>query len=319
MKKVILVLLLALPLYSFAQKIRFTDSTNYWVTIASGPDCPHLTRYYTFGTDTIIHGTIYRKLISSFMPSGICLDIDFQDLSGFFLREDTLTHKVYYRYLRFFSPDSLEHILYDYNLNAGDTLAYPSLVDSVVSIDSTIINGVYHKILNMQNKSAPFGLRGYSVTEGIGCTNNPVLPAFFGSCFEYAEQLVCFSQHGIYPAIHTIYSPTMCSLDLLGFVNSNDCVVLRLSSNKIAKPPVTISVNPNPANEFFDITTNDNFDNNTTISVYDVTGRHIYMSEENQLKNTITINTSFWNDGLYFVIVQNNNGIIKKEKIVVKH
>jgi len=39
----------------------------------------------------------------------------------------------------------------------------------------------------------------------------------------------------------------------------------------------------------------------------------------NDMQNTFSINTSSFPDGLYMVIIQDNTGIIQKQKIVINH
>lgn len=78
----------------------------------------------------------------------------------------------------------------------------------------------------------------------------------------------------------------------------------------------TIQIAPNPATDHIDITATSQFTPNTFISVFDRSGRCIYRAPA-ELQNELTINTSTWIDGLYMVTILNDEGIVKKEKIVI--
>ncbi len=80
-----------------------------------------------------------------------------------------------------------------------------------------------------------------------------------------------------------------------------------------------IIISPNPAGSDVYVATAGLFEQGTIISVYDMTGKCIFNTKADAQKNTLTINTSTWPDGLYMVIVQNNGGIVKKEKVVIRH
>jgi len=338
MKTLYLIALVVLSFGAAAQKLRITDSTNHWVTVGDCADCPFFSLYYSYGSDTIIAGNHYRVLtVTPWFPPRICPGGCSNFSAGFVLREDTITNKVYYRYLNVFaSPDPLEHVLYDYSLNAGDSISYPSftpvpMVDSIVSIDSTLINGVYHKIQNIQNKSTSGGgSRAYSVVEGLGTTNGPVLPAFFIGCFEYEERLACFSQDTTYPLIHAPCNPAMCNPGALdSFVNSVGCTYVLtedsiyqpyygpIYTTNTIKPNEAVTFDPNPADNYLRVKAGSSFGDNTMVTIYDITGRPVFQSALPP-KNAITINTSSLSEGLYIVFVQSSNGSAI-QKIVVVH
>lgn len=86
---------------------------------------------------------------------------------------------------------------------------------------------------------------------------------------------------------------------------------------KNINPDNVVSISPNPANDQLKITINRTNSNNTFISVYDMSGRCIYRTDAG-IQNELAINTSSWIDGLYMVIVQDNEGIVKKEKVVIR-
>ncbi len=332
MKHIPTILLLVFAINTNAQKIRFTDSTNHWTTLSlRGGDLCSFQNTFSYGADTTVSGISYRYMRESsslFIP-GSCMGSGFcmgggADSFNYLVREDTTSGIVYY-----INPfDTLEHLLFNYNLNVGDSITYlfpsNSFTDSVASIDSTLINGIYHKIFNMQNKGNPTG-RNYTILEGIGCTNSPTFPAWFPGCFEYTESLVCFSEHGTYPTASApinscaAYSSYPCSyLFIPSFHNIAGCVGALATSNAKKQTPF-LTITPNPATDHIDITSEHPFAQNTFVTVYDMSGRSVFRTQAEQ-KSSVTINTSEWRiDGLYMIIIQDNSGIIKKEKMVVQH
>ena len=172
MKNTITILFVLIALSAGAQKIRFTDSTNQWTTLSfNGGSLCSFENSFGYGADTTILGTTYRimtELSSTFLP-GVCIGTSsgcYSPAQRYFIREDTTAGIGY-----IFNPaDTAEHMLFNYNLHVGDsflrTYSVWSDVDTVVSVDSTLINGVYHKILNMQNTTT--WEINYTVLEGVG-------------------------------------------------------------------------------------------------------------------------------------------------------
>ena len=100
--------------------------------------------------------------------------------------------------------------------------------------------------------------------------------------------------------------------------NSTDCGELQnFTAVSIIGNNSVVRVSPNPATDHIDITSDQPFAPNTFITVYDMSGRFVFRTHAEQ-QSVLTINTADWIDGLYIVIVQDNTGIIKKEKVVVR-
>ena len=331
MKPILIILLFSIALNASAQKIRFTETTNQWMTTSVNGDGCYFSTYFSYGTDTIIHGITYRKLFgngsqySGYHDMCYCGTYEFAAQYYYGIREDTIAGMVYYIGLSTGGADTQEHLLYNYNFNVGDSITYTfgggSHTDTVVSIDSTLINGVYHKIFNFQNKVLGFQL-SYTVLEGVGCTNSPVFPTFFGGCFEYGESLVCFYENGILPAAHApINSCGSCTPNCPPYFNGTifdnilNCGSM-LSVKTINEQTPSITITPTPATDHIDITSDHPFPSNTFITVYDMSGKSVFRTSAEQ-QNTMTINTSECIEGLYMIIIQDNSGIIKKEKVVI--
>ncbi len=322
MKYLFLLCIILSTFFTSAQKIRFTDSRNQWTTYFAYHDNAPMVATFKYYTDTFAFGRYYKQLRSNtnfYYCSGVpCPGVISGGPRNFLVREDTIAGKVYYRDISTLSTDTREHMLYNYNCALGDTTSFGGLIDTVVSIDSILIGGVYHKIIRMENFT--YG-RNYYAVEGVGCTNGPLFPAYFG--FEWNESLICFSQSGIYPPVATVpvglgHFGTYCCFTYIAdsFDNSRGCATV-LSEHTTPHLASSISINPNPAINYINITTNKSFEKNTFIRLFDFTGKCLFLEEVNEQDNYIHINTSAWSTGVYLMLIQNNSGILKKEKITI--
>ena len=321
MKFLLSSVLILLTFSGSAQKIRFTDHRNSWKTAADGADCVYANRYYFYGTDTTIHGNRYNRMLtrSEFSPSD-CIDFLFEYPGDFYIREDTIANKVYYlSYNVIFSPDTFDHILYDYTLNVGDSIAYGPYgihtMDSVTGIDSIFISGIKYKIFHLQNM-AGYGTGFYTIVEGLGCTGSPILPTFFVACFEYEERVLCFNQNSYYPPFNIPVNDLCAGWG--GDTLNNNLGCLTLSRPIQNKKELIVNFNPNPADDLMLISTNVPFSPHTTLNIYDITGKNI-LSEELPLQTQYKMNTSNLPNGMYMCIIQDYKGILQKQKIVISH
>ena len=306
MRTTLSILLIVFFATASAQKIRFTDPRNHWVTTGQrGMPTIYFGNHFSYGSDSVMFSNTYKPIIES--GGGPTLSY------RYWIREDTIANKVFYREP---NKDTLEHILYDYNLHISDSISYSNnTVDTVQSIDSILIGGIFHKVFTMRGK---YYWRVYTFIEGVGGTNNPFWPSFFNSSFiEYTEGLLCFSQDSLMQAITSSWFVPWLPLD--SFRNGrNNCNIIIVFVNNTEKQKPSISISPNPAYDYIDVAPSGQFTNNTFVSVYDMTGKCIYHTQADEMKSTIKINASSFPDGLYMVIVQNNTGILKREKIIIR-
>ncbi len=216
----------------------------------------------------------------------------------YWIREDTTVNIVYYREPEM---DTLEHRLYDYNLQLGDTIqftngAYVSY-DSVAGLDSVLLRGVYHKIFTMQGN--PSG-RAYTMIEGIGATNSPVWPAFFTSGPEYLEKLLCFREDTFMPGVVAAYYMYAGAEGPDSFRNgAEDCYPL-----SVAKPEKTpMLLYPNPATTTLSITAPQVI---SSVSIINLIGQTVYTHGCNAEKAEVDI--ARLPNGVYFVEVNGTDG-----------
>jgi hypothetical protein len=181
MKKIFLVFGLILFLSNtFAREYHpFVDTTKMWSAMRTAyPQGIQETYFTRFGGDTVINKTTYNKVLET-------TDTLLQnwELIGT-VREEPGSKTVYYRDL-----NGNEGKLYDFNMQAGDTLeitnyyygpTYSTFTYSCMSVDSILINGQYHnsyvvRFLWTDNKEK------YSYEtwiEGIGCDYGALASGF---------------------------------------------------------------------------------------------------------------------------------------------
>ena len=327
MKSTFVIALLLLSISASAQKIRYSDKRNHWLTKGDQMSlitwlCDH-TCFLSFGADTAINGVVYQPLIINIVYEPYyCGSIGIGNGPAMYIREDTLANIVYSIYAAGMANDTVEHVLYNFNLNVGDTIRYKGItgvfVDSVLRIDSAMINGINHKVFTMDHtaNNPGGGYSGmYTIIEGVGSLGSYCHP--FSYCFERWEQLVCFAQdYDTGPAFVPIRAPfNACSQPFDSLNTTLSCRTLSIDIHHVHE--ASISITPNPAADQINIVLSGNIAGVAFISVYDVSGKCIYRSTEQSLKQTISINTSLWADGLYMVLIQNEDGIVKKEKVVI--
>lgn len=329
MRKIFIILLLIGSTSAFAQTyFPFPDSIGVWrqaSTYDQGLSMYELTNYNIFlNGDTIIDSTLYSKLYiyscGTFMipfsypnpPTGCPIDTSNASYYGL-LRE--INKKVYFR------PDSLYYnndnswssfcfasnwnrnedlLLYDFNVNEGDTIVYPfldSLSIFITSIDSILIQTNYRKKFNYNISSwgnssscSHFGV-GYNYVEGIGDISTGLFSLYI-SYFENAESLNCFED------------------DEVSFSNVSNCMTLGTDDVMIKD---SNQIYPNPASEVLFI----EIDNPTTNLIYilDITGKEIYTTKA--LQRTTTIDVSYLKSGLYMVKIVSNQGNITSKLISI--
>ena len=216
---------------SFAQKIRFSDTTNVWCTRELTEPTPHAyTMVYNSShyTGSIVVGGRQYHIIDDWA----------------YIREDTIASKVYMR----FSTDTFDRLLYDYNAVAGDTVvnyvnAYPYAMmtkNYVTSVSSTTIDGISYRVWNMDNG-------GFHIIEGLGCAEGfqlPVTPLVSNSIM----QLLCFYNEG---SKYPLGTPVPTSIATFSYYNMNfdNSASCALNAEQTRQKNVQLTVIPNPTDQ----------------------------------------------------------------------
>ncbi len=249
----------------------------------------------TTAGDTTINSISYKKLsvpIEIVISNGQCFGLGSWTIPGHYVgafRQNTQSKKVY-----FIAPDSTtEHLLYDFNLNVGDTVkgyleSFATPKDTVISIDSVLVGSTYRKRWNINS--------GYniSIIEGIGSTYGLTekSPGVLTDMSDYT--ITCFRQNN-----QTLYPDTAAICELLTALNGNHFQV----DNS--------SVTPNPFTDRILVKTSNSDLMNLTI--YNLFGEKLIQQNFNK---QVEISTAVLPDGVYIYQIESKSGFIKTGKLV---
>ena len=227
----LLLSLLLMHCHVYAQKIRFTDTSNKW----------HYVNKYLFNN---FWSPVKGSITGTTIQNGITYSIYEGSNDSALVRFDSTTNRVYTKIYRnsYYTLDTNEFVLYDFNANVGDSLKTPYHNYIVRTKDSININGTKHYTFQIDN-----GLRLLTIIEGIGSINDPLMP-YLGFFFEWQQRLVCFQNNGTYPTLSVPYT-------YMGFDNNISCKDTNgvdVKNIPINRKGITIS--PNPANQYSKIT-----------------------------------------------------------------
>ncbi|HEX5003512.1 MAG TPA: T9SS type A sorting domain-containing protein [Bacteroidia bacterium] len=202
-------------------------------------------RQYYYGNDTVIGSFTYHKLIvdnfnvdywqGPIMCSPGCVPSDHYysytaNYAGA-IRNDSAQKKVYY----YEQGSAGEVVLYDFNLNLGDTLpiTYTNVValNRVNKIDSVLVGTVYHRRFWLNDISmpppGPQDSGFVALIEGIGSTYGLLTPLLIPFEFECHLACVTVDSTTVYPD-----ASTSCSFITTGIAS--------------APPEIQLSIYPNP-------------------------------------------------------------------------
>jgi hypothetical protein len=196
MRKILVLLPTIMVMFAAAQ-------TNIYHPFPDSNACWNITyyQYYcTFGDafedysitisgDTIINSESYLKLSTpcvNFYNSGTCTQTHYPGYKGA-IRQDIPNKKVY-----FIPPiSSTEYLLYDFNMNVGDTIqgyiaSYSGTYDTVILIDSVLVGNDFRKRWYINDWYDIYFIEGIGSTYGL-LENSPGYstdaPGFTIDCF----------------------------------------------------------------------------------------------------------------------------------------
>ena len=207
MKKVLILSVLFFSLnQSYAQKIRFNDTTNMWISCSSDPFT-----WIVDGNGNIIKPSTAKRIKNDTLLNGHTYY--YHCRYNAWIREDSAGRKCYYWQL----TDTTEQIFVDFTMQAGDTLKFLGVPTVLKTVDSVLINGVYHIVQDFGFQAIMEGIGPkYSAVVGLETPyhpiccfetggQRPVLPAqqvWFdnvSSCVTSVKNIVTTKQAGILP------------------------------------------------------------------------------------------------------------------------
>ena len=236
MKLKYLLLLLATPFFLPAQSNNykeFPDSNAVWNFHYSMHCLQNGTgnEYYSIELkgDTIINSLKYHKLHTPYIESHTSGSCNFPTI-GYkgALREDVQQKKVYY-----IPPfETTERLLYDFNMQIGDTVEgytqeqFQNSVNTVIAIDSVLINGQDHKRWLLNTCYDEYLIEGVGATFGLIERSNDCMT-------DLADfKLLCFRNGG-----SSIFPDSLSSCNLITSIEEK-------STSKMS-----MEIQPNPAED----------------------------------------------------------------------
>lgn len=260
---------------------------------------------YFIDGDTIIAGNNYHKILYTgtyHHVSWTSYWINYINQNKGAFREDTAKHILFCPY-----GDTLDYVLYDFNLSIGDTLAqsYMNYLGSgnwVSAIDSILVGGQYHKRYHISNDTAgtSWNYNYVSFIEGVGSTFGLLGfgPSSLWPVFERESHLSCYIHNGT--TEYTDSTTTSCDPLIIGIAEHSE--------------ETQISIFPNPTTGIINIKTP--FSEKTQIEIFDVLGKTIYQTTFSTSENTI--NLSQFPKGVYSLKASSGNKFNTSQKIVLQ-
>jgi hypothetical protein len=261
-------------------------------------------QYYISG-DTLINSYKYKKIYRSFvLVNNVSCPPPYgpptSPSSGYVgaLKDDSIANKTFF----LFPNTTTDSLLYDYNLNVGDTMKgfisqYPYGYNMVVlSIDSVLINGQYRKKWNF-NKS--FNDYPY-IIEGIG-TSCGLIEWVHTYAIDFTYRyLVCVND----------------SASLLFTSNYNSLYGCKLVVDGVSemKTDNTLQVSPNPSSGIFSLSS---LSKVFYIEISDILGNQVY-KQRTPVPSNVIIDLSSQSKGIYCVKVVDEKGNFGVKKIIIQ-
>lgn len=304
--KILFVLLIVLASYSKAQTTtyhQFPDSSAVWNVIAYEPCGFYFnvtqSSYSIFmDGDTVLNGLTYHRLsvpiFESSAPVG-CPQSGSWTSPGYsigFIREDTSLKKVYIKR----NISTQEELLYDFNMEVGDTLqgyiANPTEVDVVQSIDSVLVGSGYRKRWNI---NIPYQI---NFIEGIGSIAG-LVERSPGNITDQSNYLTtCFTQNNIHL-----------------YVSGNfNCNLIDNVTNQINDQEF-FSVHPNPFNEIATVSHNLPVEN-LEGSLYNTYGQLVRKNIDVKSKSFQIARESL-NPGIYFLQLETGGKVYRNIRLFI--
>jgi hypothetical protein len=276
----------------------FPDSNAVWNYFLD-PICAWMGYTYDnysiiFDGDTTINSQTYHKLNTPFIDyyyTGQCTPVTYFIGYRGAIRQDTSLRKVFY-----VPPsESTEQLLYDFNMQVGDTvqgyLAYWSgggLYDTIVAIDSVLVGNSYRKRWQINYCYDVYLIEGIGSTYGL----IEILPQCLPDHWYYS--LTCFKQNE-----QSLYPDPNYNCQLINSVNEIENINL------------TIFPNPSSGSLFIktDLLLNE-------IKIFDLVGNIVF--HKNQI-NQSHLTVDDLPNGTYFISVTDKNKNSYYSKIICSH
>lgn len=295
MKSRLTIFLLLCSLNSFSQPYeRIVDSTKLWCTLMAcePPVCLLLSRFQKFSGDTIIGSEHFMKVFEA-------TDSLFQQYVEIgYIRED-VDNKVYYRNL----SGTQNYMIYDFQVEAGDTVNAWGNDLIISSVDSIQIGGYFRKRIQF-NSTYPHE----TWVEGIGSLHG----VGFGYTLWYVGcgyDLLCYFKND-----SLLYHKDSISA-YCGQIATPGCYYNTVEINEFDASEIILRINPNPVTSTSVITVDGNDSENYHLDIYNILGDRI--KAVTITKNSqVIINKSEFAAGIYVVRILSESRLYSKKFVV---
>ncbi len=304
MKKLLPFILVLFSVISIAQpayQMPYIQSSSWSVRVGttngSGNNCVFYREInYTIIGDSLINGNLYQTLHSSgvtyemsFMPPTQCntTPVYYSEPAGF-LRN--VGQKVFY-----LPPaDSIEVLLYDFDLEVGDTLPdtynhFGNNITTITNIDTILVNGVQRRQYYLYSMN---GTMATKFIEGIG--HDRGLLERIDVMFDYASELYCYAENGI-PVFPL--SGAFCFSGLPSSMES-----------------LSFEVHPNPSYGTMSVSLNENNSKPVTVSLLDVTGRKVHSEQMMVTDGILPFSTNL--KGIFQLVIESESNTATRKVVI---
>ena len=308
MRKYLIILILALPIFigqgvKGQQYVPLVDTNKVWSnwSIISYWGTP--TYYIKIGGDTIIDSKQYKKMYRTTDTLQVMWN---RYAEG--IREDD--KRIYVKF------DSDERMLYDFNIEVGDTFLtnidyhYCQMVVAVIDSVELENNEIRRRIVfsfesNTQNEQCVLSnnvIPDEEWIEGIGSKRGlmPVLLLYESVLADHWEFLLCFHEN-----------------DTLKYINSNFSVCYLAVNTQEYDKSQNIKVYPNPFSDYLTLEFEDFTFNHCSILLYNTLGVEVQRID-NITQNRVVIQRNNLPQGFYFLRVICDNKNLGVRKIIIQ-
>ena len=267
---------------------QFISEQNQWNVLSTVFPGGKSTEVYRIEGDSVFKSNSYKKIWATFDS------LSTWQYRGLLRQESGIVWYVH-------PDDSTERVLYNFNLNAGDSETIvnsfcspgDSISVSVYEVDTVEYFGIQHKRWHLTND---FGLEDYWV-EGIGSLSGP-LYSMYGSVIVCPSwDLLCFHNSD------TLYYQNE---------NENSCWIVGIDEN--VKVNARLKPNPVIKGRPFVIEANREI---TDIFLYNSTG-FLIKSIKGFKQHSVTVGTADLNKGLYLIAIKAKGNHTETYKVVVE-
>ncbi len=254
--------------------------------------------------DTLINGRMYKKLYYVNAYDSLYRNLHYYGA----LREDSLgrvyvlSHDIA---TQFNINDSVELLLYDFNVSTGDIIRIPNawaadtINNIVIKIDSTVVSGQWRK----RFYTVGYGFSQRIWIEGIGDQKGLFFP-FYGE-FENFSMLSCYEDSNTYWE-----NPMLTAF-------GGDCykVGIEEPDEKVKK---RLQLYPNPATDFINFVFIKAIGQESTLVIYNFMGQQIASYSILKYQNRLTINIMKFAKGIFYYRLFSDNRLLESGSFIKK-